>query len=252
MKFFLGTHVLNHLEKTDVPLFISRRSFDKRKSSLDSMGEWALDSGGFSELQMFGKWTLSAEEYIHRVNHIDTTPGLMWAAQQDWMCEPFMIEKTGLTVKEHQKRTVDNLIELRTYDCDVPITPVLQGYSLEEYKACFELFESNGIDLRSEPVVGLGSVCRRQSSNDIERIVKYFHSKDLKLHGFGVKTLGLKRYGEMLESADSLAWSFGARYSKSHCSIHKINPTTKNCANCLYYALEWREKIMNTQHGVNQ
>ena len=106
------------------------------------------------------------------------------------------------------------------------------------------MFESSGVDLRAEPVVGLGSVCRRQNTDDIERIVTCFYAKDLRLHGFGVKTLGLKRYGEMLESADSLAWSFGARYSQSHCSIHRENPTTKNCANCLTYALEWREKVV--------
>jgi len=244
MEFYLGTHVLNHLEKTDVPLFISRRAFDKRKSSLDALGSWALDSGGFSELRLNGGWTLNAQEYVDRVNKINETPNLRWAAQQDWMCEEVMLDKTGLTVREHQRRTVDNFIELRSLDCDVPIIPVLQGYTMDEYKECFEMFESSGVDLRAEPVVGLGSVCRRQNTNDIERIVTCFHAKDLRLHGFGVKTLGLKRYGEMLESADSLAWSFGARYSQSHCSIHRENPTTKNCANCLTYALEWREKIV--------
>ena len=245
MTFYLGTHVLNHLEKTDVPLFISRRVFEKRKSSLAALGNWALDSGGFSELNLNGKWSINSQEYVTRVNKINNTPGLLWAAQQDWMCEPFVIEKTGLTIKEHQKRTVNNLIELRQLDCEVPIIPVLQGYSLEDYKECFELFEVNNIDLRSEPLVGLGSVCRRQNTNDIERIVKYFHSKDIKLHGFGVKISGMKRYGEMLESSDSLAWSFGARYSKRHCTTHKLNPTTKNCANCLEYALEWRQKVVN-------
>ena len=244
MEFYLGTHVLNHLEKTDVPLFISRRAFDKRKSSLDALGSWALDSGGFSELRLNGGWTLNAQEYVDRVNSINATPNLRWAAQQDWMCEEVMLEKTGLTVREHQRRTVDNFIELRSLDCDVPIIPVLQGYTLDEYKECFEMFEASGVDLRAEPVVGLGSVCRRQNTEDIERIVTCFHAKDLRLHGFGVKTLGLKRYGEMLESADSLAWSFGARYSQSHCSIHRENPTTKNCANCLTYALEWREKVV--------
>tara|TARA_B100001250_G_scaffold89382_1_gene74135 strand:+ start:2389 stop:3123 length:735 start_codon:yes stop_codon:yes gene_type:complete len=244
MEFFLGTHVLNHLEKTDVPLFISRRGFDKRKSSLDAKGSWSLDSGGFSELRLHGGWTLDASEYVERVNRINKTPNLRWAAQQDWMCEAIMLERTGLTVREHQRRTVDNFLELRSLECDVPIIPVLQGYSMGEYKDCFEMFEASGVDLRSEPVVGLGSVCRRQNTDDIERIVKYFHAKDLRLHGFGVKTLGLKRYGEMLESADSLAWSFGARYSQAHCSIHKENPTTKNCANCLNYALEWRSKIV--------
>ena len=244
MEFYLGTHVLNHLEKTDVPLFISRRAFDKRKSSLDALGSWALDSGGFSELRLNGGWTLNAQEYVDRVNSINATPNLRWAAQQDWMCEEVMLEKTGLTVREHQRRTVDNFIELRSLDCDVPIIPVLQGYTMDEYKECFEMFEASGVDLRAEPVVGLGSVCRRQNTEDIERIVTCFHAKDLRLHGFGVKTLGLKRYGEMLESADSLAWSFGARYSQSHCSIHRENPTTKNCANCLTYALEWREKVV--------
>jgi len=243
MKFYLGTHVLNHLEKTDKPLFVSRRVFEKRKSSLDAMGDWCLDSGGFSELSMFGKWTINEQQYIDTLNHIDCTPGLEWAAQQDWMCEPHIIAKTGLTVKEHQKRTVNNLLELRKLETNVPIIPVLQGYTLEEYNDCFEMFESSGIDLRSENTVGLGSVCRRQNTNDIERIVKYFHSKDINLHGFGVKINGIKKYGELLQSADSMAWSYNARWLKDYCSIHKKNPTTKNCANCLNYALEWRDKL---------
>jgi hypothetical protein len=105
------------------------------------------------------------------------------------------------------------------------------------------MYESRGVNLREEPVVGLGSVCRRQSTLEIEKIVSSFHSKDLRLHGFGVKISGMKRYGEMLESADSMAWSFGARRTQSHCSVHAPAPTTKNCANCLDYALEWRKKV---------
>ena len=245
MKFYIGTHVLNHLERTDVPLFVSRRVFDKRKSPLKSTTEWCLDSGGFSELKINGGWDMTAKDYLNRVSKANRTPGLTWAAQQDWMCEPVMVEKTGLTVREHQKRTVDNFLELRSLNSDVSITPVLQGYKLDEYKECFELFEASGVDLRAEPVVGLGSVCRRQNTDDIERIVKYFHAKDIRLHGFGVKILGIKKYGEMLESADSMAWSFDARYTKSYCSVCKVNPTTKNCANCLQYALEWRRKVLS-------
>ena len=244
MEFYLGTHVPVHLERTEVPMFLSRRVLEKRKSSVKSIAPWALDSGGFSELKLNGAWKITPDEYVEIVNRLNQTPNLRWAAQQDWMCEEVMLEKTGLTVREHQRRTVDNFIELRSLDCDVPIIPVLQGYTMDEYKECFEMFEAAGVDLRDEPVVGLGSVCRRQNTDDIERIVTCFHAKDLRLHGFGVKTLGLKRYGEMLESADSLAWSFGARYSQSHCSIHRENPTTKNCANCLTYALEWREKVV--------
>lgn len=244
MEFYLGTHVLNHLEKTDVPMFVSRRVLEKRKSPLKSKTKWCLDSGGFSELRLNGGWNIPADDYLSRVIKASDTPGLQWAAQQDWMCEPVMIDRTGLSVSEHQRRTVDNFLELRSLDSPVHIIPVLQGYTLEEYKNCFEMFEVAGVDLRSEPVVGLGSVCRRQSTNDIERIVSFFHAKDLRLHGFGVKIVGIRKYGEMLESADSMAWSFDARYTQSHCSKCKLNPTTKNCANCLNYALEWREKVV--------
>ena len=244
MKFYLGTHVLKHLERTDVPLFVSRRTFPNRKSSLSPLGEWALDSGGFTELSMFGEWTITPAEYVEQLHRIVRSPGLQWAAPQDWMCEPHIIEKTGLNVREHQRLTVENFLELRTLSPPVPIIPVLQGFTLDEYKDCFEMYESRGVNLREEPVVGLGSVCRRQSTVEIERIVSCFHSKDLRLHGFGVKISGMKRYGEMLESADSMAWSFGARRSQSHCSVHSPAPTTKNCANCLDYALEWREKVL--------
>ena len=244
MRFFLGTHVPKHLERTDVDLFLSRRILARRKSPLAPLGEWALDSGAFSELSMFGGWTISPEEYIEDVKRIARSPGLLWAAPQDWMCEPVIIEKTGLSVREHQLRTVDNLLHLRTLDSPVPIIPVLQGFTLEEYKDCFEMYESRGIDLRNEALVGLGSVCRRQSTNEIKKIVSYFHAKDLRLHGFGVKMKGVALYGEMLESADSLAWSYAARILQQHCSVHSPNPTTLNCASCHHYALEWRERLV--------
>jgi hypothetical protein len=31
----------------------------------------------------------------------------------DWMCEPFMLAKTGLSVREHQQRTVTNYLNPR-------------------------------------------------------------------------------------------------------------------------------------------
>ena len=244
MEFYLGTHVPVHLKRTEVPLFLSRRVLEKRKSPVKSIAPWALDSGGFSELKLNGAWKIMPDEYVETVNRLNETPNLRWAAQQDWMCEPFMVRRSGLTVREHQRRTVANFLELRKLDCDVPIIPVLQGYTIEEYKECFEMFEIAGVDLRSEPLVGLGSVCRRQNTNDIERIVSYFHAKDLKLHGFGVKIQGLNRYGEMLESSDSMAWSQNARWLKEHCSICKSNPVKPSCNNCLNYALEWRSKIV--------
>ena len=60
-------------------------------------------------------------------------------------------------------------------------------------------------------------------------------SLGLRLHGFGLKRRGLKRFSQHVLSADSTAWSIDARYSPplpGH--MHK------SCSNCLDYALRWR------------
>lgn len=242
--FYLGSHVLSHIDKAHVPLFISYRQLRKRKKKpFDQKGSVCVDSGGFSELSLYGEWTISPEEYVQDLERLQGLGlEITWAAQQDMMCEPIMLEKTGLTVREHQERTVENLQTLRSFDSSIHFIPVLQGQTLEEYFAHFEMFEVAGFDLRSEPIVGVGSVCRRQSSNEIAHIMKCLHAKGLKLHGFGVKIDGLKKYGEYLKSSDSLAWSYGARFNPPCKSCASRN--VKNCANCLDYALEWRQKVI--------
>jgi len=246
MQFYLGTHVANHIEKTDVPLFISYRQLRNRKKPFEQLAPLAIDSGGFSELRLNGKWTISVEEYVQDLHRFQDELNLKidWAAQQDWMVEPFMIKKTGLSIEEHQHKTVENYFRIIDNDPSVEIIPVLQGWDLDDYYKHFELFEQRGLELRKLNRVGVGSVCRRQGTNEINQIMQSLKNKDIKIHGFGVKTSGLSKYSNALESADSLAWSFGARYSQAHCSIHKEKPTTKNCANCLNYALEWRKKVL--------
>ena len=71
--------------------------------------------------------------------------------------------------------------------------------------------------------------------------MRCLHAKGLKLHGFGVKAAGLVKYSEYLHSADSMAWSFNARYADKS---EGCTSSAKNCANCLHAALEWREKVM--------
>ena len=82
---------------------------------------WALDSGGFTELRLHGGWRTSAVEYVSAVRRYrDEIGNLEWAAPQNWMCEPFMSAKTGLTVREHQVRTVSNDLHLRHLAPDLP------------------------------------------------------------------------------------------------------------------------------------
>jgi len=245
--FYLGCHRPRWLERTDVPLFISRTVMEKVPGVLNdrlprARGRWAMDSGGFTQLHKHGRWMLSPEQYIAEVRRArDEIGGLDWAAPMDWMCEPSARAVTGMSTYEHQARTVDNFLHLRSLAPDLPIVPVLQGFEIRDYQVCVDLYERAGVDLANETVVGLGSVCRRQATEEIDLIASMLHSRGLKLHGFGVKTDGLAAYAPSLASADSLAWSYGGR--KVHPCAHG---RSKSEANCIHYAMTWRRKILAT------
>ena len=88
----------------------------------------------------------------------------------------------------------------------VPWLPVVQGWTLPDYLRCVDMYAAAGVDLRDVPVVGLGSVCRRQATSEIGELVTCFAERGLRLHGFGVKSAGWRLYGHLLASADSMAW----------------------------------------------
>ena len=241
MRFYLGTHKPGWLERTSMPLFISHRRLSDRATLPRAMGPWALDSGAFSKLSQDGGWEANAAaKYVDAVSLYSWEIGnLEWAAPQDWMCEPVMLARTGLTVRQHQERTVANYLELRSLAPLLPFVPVLQGWTLADYLRCVELYDRAGVNLSAAPVVGLGSVCRRQSTAEIGQVVSTLSGLGLRLHGFGVKTLGLERYGERLLSSDSMAWSYDARRSDP-LPGHRHS----SCSNCQVYAEQWRERLL--------
>lgn len=225
-----------------VELFISRRRLTGRKTFPRALVPWALDSGGFTELTLYDEWRTTENEYVADVLRFrDSIGQLAWAAPQDWMCEPHMLEKTGLTIAEHQRRTIASFVSLRQRLGQVVI-PVLQGWELDDYKRHWEMYDAAGVVLEQEEVVGLGSVCRRQNTSEVGEIVELLSSWGLGLHGFGVKKAGLVMYGDRLVSSDSMAWSFRARRSAplSGCVSHK------NCANCDLYAMRWRTQLLES------
>jgi hypothetical protein len=253
MMFYLGTHLSSWLDRTEVPLFVSRRQMPKKRFRRATC-DWALDSGGFSELTLYGKWTVSAEQYAEEVQTYAAEVGrLDWAACQDWMCEPAVLEGggiagrtapgTGKSIEEHQDLTVKSVLDLRSMAPDMKFAPVLQGWEIDDYLRHVEDYAAAGIDLSKEEVVGVGSVCRRQGSEQIRRLMQELHSLDISLHGFGVKTQGLPDTQQYLSSADSLAWSFAARRTPvllEEC----IGSGHKNCANCMRYAMVWRDRLL--------
>ncbi len=336
--FYLGTHQphwLGDRRFAAVPLFVSRRTLTRRKTLPRAVCDWALDSGGFTELQMFGKWTVSADLYASDVRRFSDRIGrLKFAAPRDWMCEPQVIgglvkrrpEKrcpicpdsalrtgsldarerptttcdtcgylvigappkihvakwrawavaagpgmaaavaaadelgldavilfhgTGLDVAEHQRRTVADFLELRTIAPDLPIIPVLQGWTLADYLRHVDMYEAAGVRLREEPTVGVGSVCRRQGSAGAAAIMRALARLGLRLHGFGFKQRGIELCSDVMSSSDSLAWSFAARNSPPIAGHDKPGEGRvkghKNCANCPDYALRWRGMVTESR-----
>lgn len=240
--FYLGTHRPDWLSKTDVPLFVSRRTIQERCKALPQRvpgARWALDSGGFTEIAMHGGWRTSVAEYVDFcLGTAAEIGGLDWVAPMDWMCEPSMVEGSGLSVREHQVRTIENFLELRAL-LGALVVPVLQGWTVHDYLVCAELYAMSGVDLAAEPTVGVGSVCRRGATDEVCRILSTLAELGFRLHAFGVKGMAYRRLAGVLASADSMAWSFSARHDDplEGCAH-------RNCANCIVYALRWRAKLL--------
>lgn len=286
LKFYLGTHIACWIGPTPrkpeetlprgIPLFVSRNQLAGRRSLPNCYARtWALDSGGFTELQNHGRWRIGPKQYAREVRrYVEEIGRLDYAAPQDWMCEEVVIRGgklgrlhfvgTHLSVEEHQRRTVHNFIELRCAAPELPFIPILQGFTPEEYLRCADMYDAVGVDLSSESVVGVGSVCRRQARKEIASLFRMLWQAGIpRLHGFGVKRDGIDLLAAALAEAeieyptlnptlnlDSLVWSDEARRRPPlpGCTGHK------NCANCARYAVGWYEQTvgrMSTalQHG---
>lgn len=209
--FFVGLDDLHHARHFD-DVFISVHRLKKRKSF--TVNNWIMDSGAFSTINMCGGYPDPVENYAAEIRKWKDNGNLLAAVTQDYMCEPFMVEKTGLSIAEHQRLTVERYDTLM--QCDVGgvyIMPVLQGQTVDEYLSHIDQY---GERLKYGAWVGVGSVCKRnRNRQSIETLLLAIKEKrpDLRLHGFGLKITALRSglTRSLLYSADSMAWSFSAR-----------------------------------------
>lgn len=211
--FYVGLHHPHQAHRFD-RAFISINAIRNRKSAFPA-NHWVMDSGAFTELSAHGRFRHSVAEYADAARRWIGNGQLDAIVSQDWMCEPFILAKTGLTVRDHQRLTIQRYDELvaELADTGVHVMPVLQGFQPHEY---VEHIEQYGARLTEGLWVGVGSVCKRQG--DPAAIVAVLETikaarPDLLLHGFGVKLTALKHPAvrELLATADSMAWSFSAR-----------------------------------------
>lgn len=141
----------------------------------------------------------------------------------------------------HQQRTLANYLRPREMAPEVPIIPVLQGQSLSDYQWCVDSYERHGVNLAALPLVGVGSVCRRQHTAEVEQILRSLAARGYRLHAFGTKILGLGRFADAIASSDSAAWSFRGRY------VPGCTPSHRSESNCQRFALAWHALLCATK-----
>lgn len=201
---------------------VSINALRKRQSDF-IVNDWILDSGAFTELSRFGAYRHSVEDYAREVLRWSRCGNLLAAVSQDYMCESFILEKTGLSVREHQRLTIERYDALLSLiqETSLPVLPVLQGFRVSDY---LNHIDAYGARLGPGAWVGVGSVCKRNARpGEIADILAAIKNKrpDFRLHGFGLKLTALenREVRELLYSSDSMAWSFPSRFGKGDDSL---------------------------------
>lgn len=210
MNFFIGLDNPSHAWPFKRSM-ISINRIRNRKGEF-YINEWIMDSGAFTEISTHGKWRTPVEDYAKHIIRWANTGELQAAVAQDYMCEDFILERTGLSIEDHQRLTIERYRQLIAL-VGVPVLPVLQGYSPTDY---IQHVEDYGELLKPGQWVGVGSVCKRNANPDaIEHVLRSIKAlrPDLRLHGFGLKITALQNGSvrDLLHSSDSMAWSFAGR-----------------------------------------
>jgi len=126
----------------------------------------------------------------------------------DYPCEPHILPE--MPVIQRIMETIKNTEKLQSLG--IPgLLPVIQGWSVDDYKLCVDLMRRSGV---VKPYMAIGSICRRGSQRNIVAIVSELSKvlPDTRLHAFGAKINSLSyNNGELLNylySLDTAAWQF--------------------------------------------
>lgn len=222
-------------------LFVSVGRF-KRKSAMPRfLVPVGVDSGGFITLTTHGRYLMTHEEYVAKIRHIAAGGGLVFAACMDHMCEQVALKQTGATIFDHQRRTVASFLRLRELAPEIPWLPVLQGQTVEDYLRHLDMYRQAGVDLTEIARVGVGSICRRTRTEEIDEILDALHARGLRLHMFGGKSHALRRNHRRIRSADSMAWSKRGQWESFTEGAH--DSQGRLLQNSQEYAEAWRGEM---------
>ena len=210
-RFYPGLH-----QPADAKRFqrccISINRLDARVKPL-GCPEVLIDSGAFTEVSRHGEYRTRPAAYARRLRRLVGIAEIVAAVSQDYMCESFILERTGCNMAAHQLGTVKRYDQILRQRLPFHVMPVLQGYAPADYVRHLVI---SGERLTHGMWVGVGSLCKRNSRpEEILEVLTAIREvrPDLVLHGFGVKLTALMHGGvfDLLDTADSMAWSYAAR-----------------------------------------
>lgn len=224
------------------PFLINYGRLLKLKKLPRATAPWVLDSRAYTEIMENGAWRFTAAEYARDVMRYAAEIGqLEWVAPQDWPAASRVLAVTGLSVHEHQVRTVDSVVTLRELLAGVvDVLAVVTGETLEDYLRHIEMYSAAGIDLTRERLVGVGALVGRPAG-EVARIIRALYAAGItRMHGFGLKTGVLALVGHLLASTDSTDWQREGRYDVGLCQHEGSGVRWET--NCPQYAREWRAR----------
>lgn len=239
--FFTG--VDTHMIGIPIPIMCSDLRLKRVVRLKRAAAPVMIDSGSFT-VHDTGQEFDPPAVYVDRIRRYQQNVGsIVKVATYGRMCEPYILAKTGSTVDRNQHLTVGSYCELRALAPEIPWLPELQGWHEQDYHHCADLYAAAGVDLTALPAVGLGSICRREGTEEARRIARSIAARGIQLHGFGVKDP--KSLDSAFVSADSFAWSYGARKRTRGCP-HGIVRWERNCPEFLH---DWRDRILAGMTG---
>jgi len=193
----------------------------------DETKEIFLDSGGFSFFTKYSDYPFTVREYVKWICEMQKVNNgkVKYAAIMDYPCEPSINRKAFKTNKERIEKTVENAIKCFENEIPAKWIPVLQGYALDEYIFCLDLYKEHGI---LTDYIAIGSMCKRSNISEIVKIVyeikKVYRGK---IHVFGLTIKALRNVAlfNLIHSCDTIGYTFACKSAKE--TFEKMNELIK-------------------------
>jgi len=166
-----------------------------------------LDCGGYVFFNEHGYFPFTAAAYLNLVAYLKPD----YYASMDYPCEPSISSAlSGMDVMARIRATVENCQLLADMECMTggSLVPVIQGWQVEDYQFCLDLYLSAGL---IRPYMAVGSMCTRSNTAEIADLVIGVHAAATRagvkqLHFFGLKRSDyLRPVQYLIHSQDSAA-----------------------------------------------